>query len=684
MAASIWTAIVLLLLFALPGAALGPILLPGAASPLGRAGRAAGISLLAGTAVCTALARLGLLTAPALLASIVAISVGAFAIHPPRIRRPSARSRRWWAGSAAAIVLAAVLVVLPSRASIDSDLLPLSSTTWYYANLAERMASVGGIPDGLAEWGSTRPFQTDYLPVTAHTAGMLLVLPGDLLTDLEIYRLAILAIGLLFGVLLLRRWVSSWAALLGAILLFSTVHLEQKFVGYRPETVAFDLLLFTVWLADRAIVERTRRIVALAIVSGALVLLAHAEVFLILVAALAGIGVARAAVVPDTLRPGWLGLRLNIGRSGLRALGLTFVLVLGSIGLGSIIAVAATGQAGVFGYFGAFGGAPPAAIAPPDQSEMPAGWTLSGDPTWDFYVAAVAPDSVGTPPPASFRDSRILPRTVLRIWTGLDGRTQLGFAALIVLVAAPAIAWRWLDSRRRRALVVWLVFGLAVVLGSFALFAISDTYVPQRTGGSRLMPYLLFLPVTAATVLLWAAGRRWRLLVPRPGARIAFAALAVAAVWAVSVALPLSGRQPALSPAGYEAFLWMRQNLPPDARLLANGYTDGSIAAVTDRVGIVDGRAAYLESPRFRAEATALCLAARVFFATPSAAGARSFLTRERVTHVIVSTAGPLGVDIGGYPLFSTDAGGLAASPLLRLTRSFGDGRLLLYEVVGQ
>ena len=84
-------------------------------------------------------------------------------------------------------------------------------------------------------------------------------MPGDLLTDLEVYRLITLALGLLFATLLFRRWVSGWAALLGAILLLATVRLDQKFDGYRPETVALVLALFTLWVADRAFVERSPR-----------------------------------------------------------------------------------------------------------------------------------------------------------------------------------------------------------------------------------------------------------------------------------------------------------------------------------------------------------------------------------------------------------------------------------------
>jgi hypothetical protein len=493
-------AIVVALLFLLPGIALGPVLVPGATTPVGRLGRAVGVSLVVGMIVSMALATVGLLTGAAFALSLVASSVIGLVLDRPRNGRrlglPGRRERRWWAGAIAGSVIAAALVVLPSQASVGPDLLPVTSTSWYYANLAQAMAALNRIPIGTADWGSIRPFQTDYLPVTTHTAGFLLISPGDLLADTEVYRLAILVAGLVLSVVLLRRWVSSWSALLGTILLFATIHLEQKFAGYRPETVAFDLLLFTLWLTDRAIVERSRRLVALAIVTSALVFLAHAEVFLLLVSAMAGVSLARTVVAAGASRSR-VGLRLRLESSVLRSLGISLGVVLGGVGLGSVALFAATGHPGAFGYL-ASGPRSAAAIVHPEPSEIPAGWTFSDDPTWDFYVAAVAPNYLGVAAPASFRDARLLPRSILRVWAGIDGRTRPGLIALIVLALTPIIAWRWLDARRRRAIVVWLTFGGALVLGSYLLFAISDTYVPQRTGGVRHRPSLVFIPVDGA------------------------------------------------------------------------------------------------------------------------------------------------------------------------------------------
>jgi len=682
------------LLFVLPGIALGPLVMPTAPSPLAWLGRAAGVSLLVGLTECTVLARVGRLDVASVVIVSLAISGVGFALHRPswRLARFQGRRRAWWLGALAGTALALGLVLIPSFQAVSPDLLPRSSTTWYYLHLAQATADLGSFPATLAEWGALRPFPTDYLPVTAHTAAALLLLPGDQLVRLEIYRLVILGLALLFATILFRRWVSGWVALAGAILLLDTVRLAAKFDGYRPETVALVLAIFTLWVVDRALVERQRRLVALAVVAAGLVFLSHAEVFLVLVPAVLGLASGR-LLIAGGRSTGRLGLRLPDRRALAGA-----VIALAIVGGGSVLALIAgwalTGESRVIGYVAGnhASGAVTTAVPRGRPGEIPAGWTFSDDPTWDFYTASVAPALAGTPPPDSFTDSLLLPRSILAVWPGLDGRTRSGLVVTGGLVLVPILAWPWLDARRRRFLVTWAVFALLLIAGSILLFELSHTYVPQRTGGRRLMPYLVVVPVVAMTAGLWILGRltapAWRALLPGRGRAVAAAlALAVVTTGAVS-ASPRGGvgtddPEAALSPAGYAADRQMASKLPPGARILANAYTDGSIGAVIGRTGIVDGRAVYLEDPAFLAESTALCLGARVVFATPTAPGAATFLARERVTNLLVATDGPDGTDLGGYQLFTTDVAAIRADPRFRLMEAFADGRLLLFEVVG-
>jgi hypothetical protein len=690
-AAAIQAGVALTILFVVPGIALGPILAPGASTPLSRIGRTVGVSLLTTSIGCTILARLGILSPIAVVAAIVgtaAVAAGVGRRSSRGLRWPSRRALRWWLGAAAGVVLAIALVVIPSRLAVGSALLPFTSTVWYYANLAHVTAAAGGFPATLPEWGTDRPFQTDYLPVTAHTAAAFQLLPGDLLVQQELYRLAILVVGLVLATVIFRRWVSSWIALLGAIVLFATVRLDFKYLAYKPETFALDLALFGLWLIDRALLERSRSLAATAVVTGAIVFLAHAEVFLVFLAAAAGIVVARSLVVPSGRRWLGLGVRRSTGRSVL--LGgsiLAAALVVGILGNGAL-----TGSFRIIGYVAgdraSVAGAEDAGHLVFVPDEIPSGWRFSGDPTWDFYVAAVAPAEVGLPPPHRFLDPRMLPRSILLVWSGLDARGRGALAVLLVLLALPIVSWPFLDQRRRRAVLGWAIFGASLFAGSYLLWWVSATYVPARTGPRRLMPYELFLAVGAAVFVMWAVDRLlvhgWRALLPYRGSMVAAGAtLAImcAAIVAPGPAATTDDPEPGISPAGYEAYRWLDANLPADARILANAYTDGALTALSHRVGIVDGRAGYLEDPDFLHQSTALALGARVVFAEPDAQGARSFLQRERVDYLLVIGSSGSGNDVGGYLPFETDTAAIAMSRRYTLLQTFGDGRLSLYRV---
>jgi hypothetical protein len=302
----------------------------------------------------------------------------------------------------------------------------------------------------------------------------------------------------------------------------------------------------------------------------------------------------------------------------------------------------------------------------------------------------VAPGQLGRQPPSSFADRRLLQRSVAHVWPGLDARSGQFLVVLGLLLAVPVVAWPLLDRRRRRFLLAWWVFGAALLVGSFVLFSISDTYVPRRVGPRRLMPYELLVPVVAVTFALWALDRLlrdgWRTLLPRRGAMVAAGvALTIVTAGIIAPAPVLPGdpddQEPGLTTVGYAAYRWIAENTPSDARLLTNAYTDGSVAGIAQRAGIVDGRAVYLENPSFLADSTSLVLGARVLFKEPESAAALDYLQRQSVSHLLVGGPAADGSDLGGYPLFDTDVAALEKSDRYTLVRTFGEGRLLLFRV---
>jgi hypothetical protein len=687
------TTMALAILFVLPGLALGPLVLPGAPTPLHVMGRAIGLSLVIVAGTCTLLAWLGLLRVGPLVAALAVLTLAPVA-HPTvrtslrRLMSGGRRRRAWWVAGIAGLLVVGVTVVIPSRAAVGNDLLPMTSTPWYYMAVARQVAEAGSIPGTIAEWGQARPFPTDYLPSTAHAAAALELLPGDLLVAFSLYRLAILVAAAILAALLLRRWFSSWVALLGACLLLSTVRLEGKFLDYRPETFGLVLALFAIWAADRAMTDRSARSAVVALAAAVATFLSHAEVFLLLGPAFAGIAVARAVV-----GEGSAGLRIP-RPAQLRPVALAGLILAGAIIAGSGLNAVIAGQFRLVGYVTASRTAPP----PVPADRIPAGWTFTNDPTWNFYVASVAPALDGQPPPRNFLGSSLLPRAILQVWPGLDARGRGDLITLGGLVLIPLLIWPWLDRRRRRYLLAWWVFGVGLLVGSWLLFSLSSTYVPARVGPRRLMPFELFLPVMSAVLLLFALDRLlrpgWRLLLPRRGAMIAAGALlavvtigaaapapATASATATASSVQSETDEAGLSAIGYDALRWMDANLPSDARLLTNAYTDGSILAVARRQAILDGRAVYLEDRDFLAQSTSLVLGARVLFADPNGPAAARYLADERVSHVLVATAGPNGNDLGGYLLFDTNLEALQHGGRYTQVRSFGDGRLLLLRV---
>lgn len=692
-------AVALALLFVVPGITLGPVLIPGASTHLARLGRAVGVSLVVTALACTMLARLGLLRPTILVALLVGMTLlPLHARRPRRPRRPSGHARRWWLGAAAGAVLAIALAVYPAGPQPGGVPLPSGPTAWPDATLAWSTAATGGLRADLPAWGAAGPFAVDHGPLTAHSAAAFLLMPADPLLQLDLYRLAVLLAGLVLATLLLRRWVSTWIALLGAILLFRTVAIGAAVAGYGPVAWGLVVALFALWLTDRAIVERSRGLAVAATISAAVVLMVEVQVFLVLAAGVAGIAAARAFVRPGGgpesagglgYRHGRrIGLRAPVGMEVLRPLLLGAAIVIGGAGAGLIGDGMLTGDIRILRYLVA---GPPRAPATLELvGQPPAGWESSGDPTWDFHVAATDASRFGERPPDTFVDGRLLSASVVHIWPWLDGRVLLALIALAAILAVPLGGWPFADVRRQRAILAWTAFTAALLGGAVLVFSLSPTYVPRRVGPTGLVPFIAITLVAAAVVGLWWLDRLMRPRLRetfRRGAMPLAGAVLAAVTTIVVIPVPSPGgtdddQQPVLSPTGYEAYRWLAAN-HPGSRVLANGWTDGALAAVSGQSGILDGPAPYLDDQALLARATGLLLDARLLFAEPDGAGAAAYLKRERVEYLLIVTTAGTGDDLGGHTPFEVDLATLEKSRRYRIEERFGDGRLLLYRVIG-
>jgi hypothetical protein len=682
--------IAILLCFLLPGLTWGPLLAPGRLSDLGRLGRAVGASIIVTGLLATALAvsgRLDSATGGLTLVIATILPLASSSVRRELLDWVRVRRRIGPAAITIAAVAVTALHLARSHAVLGPESLPATSTVWYYAHLADLVGSTGGLPALFPEWGGLRPFQTDYLPFTAHSALVFSLMGVDLVASLEIYRLAILAAVMAVATMLFRRWMPTWVALVGAVLLVTTLRMDWKLLSYKPETFGFVIGLYALWLADRAAVERSMRLTLSAAIAFGFVVMSHAEIAVVMLPAVAAIAVARGVLRPGGGRS---GLRLRLGHGPLRSTLIPLVAVAVGVSGGLAANSILTGQGGLLAYVtGGETSKGPATVAI-DEALLPEGWVLSADPTWNFNIAAVAGGQAGTAPPRSFTDRRLLSRENFHVWAALDARTWPGLVALAAILLVPLLAWPWLDSRRRSLVVILAIFAVGLLAGAWLLNAISDTYVPRRIGARRLLPYELLVPVGAAMVgvllLARGLGRVLNSLRVPPGRRALIAGIGIATV----IFLPLVSSTRAadeeestgITARGYAAYEWLRANLIPDARILANAYTDGSLTLLSGRTGILDGRAVYLEDPPFLSEATGLLLGGRRFFGDPSNPGSDDYLAMADVDYLLVATTPDSGFDLGGYRPFVTDLEALDSDPRFSFVQELAGGSLRLYQVL--
>lgn len=575
-----------------------------------------------------------------------------------RLRPVGRRSARRIGWTATLVVAAALIgwatVLGPQVRAVGSDNLPQGTIVWYYWRLAQEVFQARDLPETIVEWGAPRPFPHEYLVTTLHTATTAVLAGAPDLALMEGYRLTVVALALLAACALWRRWLPGWWAWLAAILTLSATRLSSRLVGYRPETFGLVLVLWSGWLLDEALERRSPRWGVLAGLVSASAFLAHAEVWLV-------------------TGPLWLGIVLSRVLRARRGTAVVAIATAGAFLLATLASQAATGGLARLGEL---------VDAPATQRD--------GDPTWAFYAAIFGLDTATHPPPDDFWDPRLQSPSSRQPYPGVD-LAPGPIAALLAAAALLAVAeLRRRPAGARRGLAVWVVYVLGVLVGAALLWALYDTYVPARAGPKRIMPLYVLGLAGGLAALGWSlAGRLFRAWLAggvRRSARLRHRTAAGAAMLVTTLSLlviftPLVGgtildEDRGVSPTGYAAYLWIRDNLPPDAVVLANAYTEGSLGAITGRTGWLDGRAPYLEDPSFLEAATAALLDARRYFAAPKRlAGLRP----GAVDYLLVAHRAE---DLGGYAPFKVDRDALSRAPDLRLVRSFADGALLLYQVI--
>jgi hypothetical protein len=529
----------------------------------------------------------------------------------PRLQlRPTARRRLILVGAFSVLVVAPFVA---QAASALPDGLPRASTSWYYALLSIRAAADGAIPPTLLEWGIERPFKGDYLTFTAHLAAAESLDPGGLAT-LETYRILVLFTAALLLVAFLRRWSLPGGLLAAGIFMSGNLWIT-KFDSLRPESYAVAAVAGSLWALGAGWDRDDRWRFPWIILSGVLAAVAalgHVEI------ALVGAVLGLASLVASGDRP-WRARLVASGGAGLVGVAL----------FGATLAVVGGGLPGA----GELGTAGP-----------------GEDLTWRLFGVLV--EGVARPLPALPTDSAYLAASARFPWPGLDilaptGVLVVGFVALAAfsVLRGPA------DPRTRRLFLFGLVLAGLLLVVSLLIFAIFPTYVPRRIGLRRLLPYAALglsaiiaaggLVAIRGLATLTARDLRARWLPIAAGALCLLFAAGIVGVASARTFRDRTARSRDVL-AGRDAYLWLAGNTEPGARILVNGYTDGVVAALAGRPGIVDGRAPYGEDRAWVEQAIRDSRLARAFFAAPSL----SLLHELGADYVVVGPSRALGLAV--------------------------------------
>ncbi len=582
-----------------------------------------------------ALVRLGALTeGPVVVGAAVLAALSGFVIVGPgreswrRLAPAEAIGSGSWA--LAATIVGATPILGIAWARKDSFISP---TPWYYWNLVTQVVAEHGIPAYSLEWGRRVPFLDDYPGFTGGT-GLLTTATGvgGYAAAHAVEGIAVVALGLSTFLLARALGATRPAAAAGTILAFALDVFASKLIAFRPEALgyAFALLVPAVacwWFRERGI--GTLCVMALVFVAGSQV---HAIDWLLGCALLSGV------VAAGVLGRGW---RKRV----VPALGLC-----AAAGGAWLVAGVAAGNA--------LSGGSKLATVPVVRDGI--------DPTLRFQNLVTAGASV------TRADSVSLVRESLeRGLLGLDW-PWLAACSIVLLVALVATALLSRSTttadRATRFLVVVAVAVVVVVVVSVGFTVRWDTYVPRRTGWSRLAQLSLVVVAIAAAIAVSAgstSSRRWlRLGPPTLGLIVALGALG----HGLSVRSgPLSAGQPSSETVAALSTL----ELPGRALVLTNSYSEGEVTTTAGGTGVLFGRAPYTEA-RLLDRANALLASSQRFFAEPN--GPASSLPCRGITHVLVAVDREWRL---GTPLvFPTDLAGLDARTDLRRVAS-GPGFVL-------
>ncbi len=514
---------------------------------------------------------------------------------PRRVLRSTVPAARYAAAAAGLALTAwAPVGVLMWRTSEGT----VASTPWYYWGLARQLLETGKFPETSVEFATTVPYLADYPLYTAGTAMLMSGLPESA-QPAALNLITVVAVVTLGSGAALLAW--AWGASRGMALLAAPLAVSfgvglLRLLGSRPEGFALGLSLLVVvlvvdWFRHRDVVS-----LGVAAALAAVVSQVHGIAFLVM-----GLLLVAAAMTVLLEERSWRFVLTAVGSA---------LTVLGAVGLLALAMGRLSGASTAGGIVDASG---------------------DDDLTWTFrqLVRAREPDA----PPTRME----------LLWRGLDrlyadlSLVALGLVVLaVVVLVVRAVAARRVGARAQAATAVrhLAFFGFSAVLlvSAAAVFLLGwDSYVPRRTGTERVLMEATLLPgvllAGAAAVGVSALqGQRRRL--------VTVAAVGLTLLAGTVGSLLRAQQAASWRPDPQDRAALASLDLPEEAVILGNAYTEGYLGQVTGARPLLEGRAPYTFPDQLE-RAVGLLEGAGEFFDDPGAH--LDYLDRHDVDYLVVA-----------------------------------------------
>jgi hypothetical protein len=609
--------------------------------------------------LCAVLMLIGILTAPAVVVTIIVLSSALWVIG---LRRTSIKVWLGWARSAwqatpweLAAGGVAVALVLVALAHMDSLLNLGFANPWRYWADAQEVAAAGRLPSVSLQWGIATVPTLSKLTFNAANAGFSLMIEQPLKV-----MGALMFVGLI-GVLL-AAFAFAWE--LG---LRWTAPLMVLFVGASNDSGFFAHGL--VFQPGRLFVAETfSRLVAFtAIALGIATVRTKRSIGLLLVAG-GGLGIAATIhLIPATLAGFFLcsyALVVTFLDRSKAALVRTGIIVLTAGALIVVVGLAARDRLGFQAastnafhrldrfdptlFFATGKINQPLRLQPSVRKVENGGWYGRPSRIYESFIA----NSLGVPSAPTY--VKLFP----------------------VLALCLAVALMRLAPERLRSIAVasWLVWML-IILIALVFSRIYSTYIPAEFPERRLFP-AAGLPV----MLIGLATLECSITVLSRGLhRAHIAATAIMLLIAAVALLPDYGTPSTRyqqDRQGLAAMRWIKGNTPCDARILASNRTGGLFQVLTGRTAITEGMAPFLRPPLL-SHAVKILIRARHFFAHPRVH--HKILVTQGIDYVI--TAAPHILDETPLLISKINQRALRHAPFLEAVHESKD--FDVYKVVG-